>query len=470
MLLLVGLPLVFELGVTGVLLTLLHESEKDSAQARHAREVIAQDLVLQQLIVDCLSSIGQYFFIGSEPTKEKYREAIAQIPVEFDKLSLLLAGDPVRLEQSKKIEGITADAIKMQGDALDAWQNGNRSAAFLMMPDFKKKLDVLTEAMDRLVEIDRSAEFGKRESEVRLKGLLTGAIVIGVIGNVLLSVLLAIAFDRSTTRRLQVLMRNIGALSERKPLAGAVGGDDEVGELDAVFHKMAADLKQLERTKAEFVAMVSHDLRAPLSSILMSAEMWADGYYGGVTEQQRESAVQTCANAQRLINLVNTLLDLEKIETGQLRLDRTEVSANTVLLQSAQSVEALAAQRHLTVKINACDEMLLLDSERIVQVLVNLLSNGIKFSPDGASIALTAVAQEDDVVFSVADQGRGIPNVDCEKIFERFYQVSDEDRKNERGIGLGLAICKKIVEEHGGRIGVESEEGRGSRFWFTIPR
>lgn len=469
-LILVGLPLVFELCVTGVLFYLLSQAEKESSQARHAQEVIAQDIVLQQLVLDCSNSIGQYLFQETEEARTQYRQAIKRIPVEFDKLSLLLANDPVRLKQSKQIEGITADVINLQAKALDAWKEGNHAASFFIMAQFKLKWDHLMEMMGKLVESDRTANLHNQKTEAQLRDMVKIAIALGVMGNVFLSVSLAVLFDRGTTQRLKVLMSNIRAFSERKPLAQAVGGDDEVGELDAVFHKMANELRRLEQAKEEFIAMVSHDLRTPLTSILMAVELWAKGGFGKPTDEELSTATGASANARRLINLVNTLLDLEKMENEQLRLDRAEVSADSVLEQSAQTVRAIAEGRGLTLNVKGCDEILLVDAERIVQVLVNLISNAIKFSPSGSAITLSAGVDGDDVLFSVTDQGRGIPASDCQKVFDRFYQVSADDGKQERGLGLGLAICKKIVEEHGGRIGVESEEGQGSRFWFTIPR
>lgn len=466
-----GLPLIFELCFTGTLLTLLNQAERESRQALHAREVIAQDLILQQLMVDCSSSIGQYLFLDSEETKRKYQATLLRVPIEFQKLSLLLADDPKRLKQSKKVEKITQDMIRMQGVAIDSWKNGNHTAAFILMTKFKVKWDLLMELMDRLVEIDRSADLSKRRAEENIRQLVKVAIAFGVLGNIALSIFLAISFDRSTTQRLRILMNNINALSERKPLAPAVGGNDEVGELDAVFHKMVQDLRQLERTKEEFVAMVSHDLRTPLTSIMLTAEQWAEGVYGKPSEKGLITAQRTCANAKRLINLVNTLLDLEKMENEKLRLSLSEIAAGTILEQAGESVRAIAEQNNLKLDIQPCDTLLLVDAERIIEVLVNFLSNAIKFSPQGTTITISAKAQgNEDVLFSVSDQGRGISAADCQKIFNRFYQIQADDGKQKRGFGLGLAICKKIIEEHGGKIGVTSEEGKGSSFWFTIPQ
>lgn len=464
---LVAVPLAFELIVTGALLTLLHQSEAESKHLRHARAVIAQDLILQQLIVDCTNAIGYSLFLGTEDAKVRYRDSISKIPVEFDRMAALLADDPARLQKCLEIEGIAADAIKLQGEALDAWQGGSHLRAFQLVPQWKVKWDNLTTLMRQLVDMDRSAESNEQASEVRLRAMLSGVVVAGVLGAIALSVSLAVAFQNSTNRRLRVLMDNIHSLSQRQPLAPEVGGHDEIAELDSVFHRMVADLKRLERTKEEFLAMVSHDLRTPLTSILLSTQMWADNQFGEKTQEESRTASQTCENAQRLLNLVNTLLDMEKIESGNLHLLRSEASVGDVLSKSVQSVNSLAESRDLKIVTQSCDEVLLLDIERIVQVLVNLLSNAIKFSPAGSTVSISATIQEDDVMFAVADQGPGISSDDRLRVFDRFYQAPAD---KGQGTGLGLAICKKIIEAHGGQIGVESTPGNGSRFWFIIGR
>ncbi|MBX9685238.1 MAG: CHASE3 domain-containing protein [Candidatus Obscuribacterales bacterium] len=470
-LLLVALPLAFEFAFCLLLFSLVDQSEKESRQARHARELIAQDMVMQQLIVDCSSSIGYFFFVGTDQALEKYRDSVRRVPIEFKKLSDLLAAYPERLEQSRRIEGFAADLIQLQDEGIQSWRSGDRAAAFLKMSSFKNKWTRLIELMDKLVEADRSQEKGNRKSEKDLRALIKTATAAGIFGNVLICILLALAFDRSTTRRLNVLMENVKALSERKPLAEPVAGADEIAALDAVFHEMAGRLKELERTKEEFVSMVSHDLRSPLTSILMSTESWAEGVYGEVSQAGKKTALETSANVQRLINLVNTLLDFEKIEAGKLRLNCTELPVSVLLEQAEQAVRSLAESRKLKLEIvESSEEIMLLDRDRIVEVLVNLLSNAIKFSPLGGKVSLSAKIQGDDLLFAVEDHGAGIAAADLEKIFDRFYQVKKVNAESDRGFGLGLSICKKIIDEHGGRIGVNSEEGRGSCFWFTLPR
>ena len=227
--------------------------------------------------------------------------------------------------------------------------------------------------------------------------------------------------------------------------------------------------KQLENAKQEFVAMLSHDLRSPLGSIGATFELVENGAYGPTNPKMDVMIKRALQSVRRLISLIGELLDLEKIEAGEMELNLDVVPVSRVIDQAVNAVSASAESAKLTLRSWSGDLTMYADEDRIVRVLINLLSNAIKYSPPGKSISIDVKLLDEGVEISVTDRGNGIPADYLDKVFERYKQVSRYDHSVKRGSGLGLSICKAIVEAHGGVIGVKSVVGRGSTFWFTVP-
>jgi PAS domain S-box-containing protein len=227
---------------------------------------------------------------------------------------------------------------------------------------------------------------------------------------------------------------------------------------------------EIERLKREFVAMVSHDLRTPLTSLQSTLALINAGALGQLTERGQRMAKRAEGESVRLINLIGDLLFIEKMESGKFDIHLEDVDLSDVLLQSVEAVQKDAQAREVVIETPATEAHVSADPDRLVQVLVNLLSNAIKFSPEKGVVALSVKESEDWVELRVADHGRGIPPEYRDIIFERFAQVEASDSREKGGTGLGLPICKLIVEGHRGRIGVESTNGHGSTFWFRIPK
>ncbi len=231
-----------------------------------------------------------------------------------------------------------------------------------------------------------------------------------------------------------------------------------------------SDRRAVEQAKKEFISTVSHELRTPLTSIRGALRLLSSGVMGEVDPEVRRMIDMAERNSNRLLSLINDLLDLERLEGARMALQIEEVPLEVILRKSAESVAPVALQEKVEIDVSSTGEIVRVDEYRIIQVVVNLLSNAIKFSPPGSSVQVTAQAAGSDVEVRVTDRGRGIPANARNAIFERFRQVDASDSKAKGGAGLGLAICRAIVEQHGGTIGVDSEEGRGSSFWFLVPR
>jgi len=243
----------------------------------------------------------------------------------------------------------------------------------------------------------------------------------------------------------------------------------EDDQLFCVAHDVT-ERKELERLKQEVVAMVSHDLRSPLTSILMTIDLLEGGAFGELNEKGVKRVARVKSSVATLIELTNDLLDLEKIEAGMFELDKKRVSTTEILTKATSLLTDVAQERDIKLESSSAETELVADYQRTVRVLTNLLSNAIKFSNAGDTIDVKAFENDNTVRFEVIDRGRGIPEGEVQRVFERYRQVDKRDATEKQGSGLGLAICKALVEAHGGTIGVTSKVGEGSCFWLELPK
>jgi signal transduction histidine kinase/DNA-binding response OmpR family regulator len=229
--------------------------------------------------------------------------------------------------------------------------------------------------------------------------------------------------------------------------------------------------KSLDRLKSEFVAVVSHEIRTPLTSVKGAVELLSDDRYFRNTEQQAKLLTIAHANAERLLVLINDILDFSKLESASLPMNLERQRLEPVVHQGAHNLRTMMEERRIHLEIVLAPDLpdLLIDSSRVAQVLTNLLSNATKFSPVGGRIEISAEVWEDGVRVGVRDHGEGIAPLDLPKLFRKFSQVDSSATRKAGGTGLGLVISKGIVEQHGGKIWVESTPGEGSTFYFTLP-
>ncbi|MBW4554294.1 MAG: GAF domain-containing protein [Aphanocapsa sp. GSE-SYN-MK-11-07L] len=230
-----------------------------------------------------------------------------------------------------------------------------------------------------------------------------------------------------------------------------------------------SDRKAIERMKDEFIAVVSHELRTPLTSLHSALKILATRRLGTLSADGQQMLEIADENTERLVRLVNNVLDLQRIESGEVKMEKRAYSAADLMVQAIEAMQPMAQQHEVSLETQPVNIQIWVDSDYIVQALTNLLSNAIKFSPPGGTVRLTAQVEKAHALFSVHDQGQGIPTDKLESIFERFQQVDSSDSRKKGGTGLGLAICRKIIEQHDGKIWVESAIGKGSTFAFTLP-
>jgi signal transduction histidine kinase len=237
-------------------------------------------------------------------------------------------------------------------------------------------------------------------------------------------------------------------------------------ELEVANRELAA----ASQHKSEFLANMSHELRTPLNAIIGFSEVLSEKMFGELNEKQEEYSKDIQASGQHLLSLINDILDLSKIEAGRMELELTDFHLPTALDSALTLVRERAGRRAIALHLSVDEQLgqVQADERKIRQVVLNLLSNAIKFTPEGGRVEVAAVPKDGVVEVTVSDAGVGIAPEDLEAIFEEFRQVGTADKKAE-GTGLGLTLCRKFIELHGGKIWVRSALGAGSTFTFTIP-
>jgi signal transduction histidine kinase len=222
--------------------------------------------------------------------------------------------------------------------------------------------------------------------------------------------------------------------------------------------------------KQSFMAMVSHDLRTPVSANLLTLDLLkSDSAIGNLTDRGRTLVERSIASNNRLMFLINDLLELERLDSGQLTLDMELVTFNDLIDETLPGVEMLAKAKDIAIEKDDSDRFIYCESARIVQVLVNLIGNAVKFSPSGKKVFLKYAEGGGYSRISVSDEGPGINKDSISSIFDKFTQVKEASGAHKQGFGLGLEICKKLVELHGGSITVSSELGVGTTFEISLP-
>jgi signal transduction histidine kinase len=253
--------------------------------------------------------------------------------------------------------------------------------------------------------------------------------------------------------------------------------DDEISELGNAFNLTTAALgrlekerKEIDNAKTEFLSITSHELRSPMTPMKAQLQMLQEGYFGKLNKKQKESLDIITRNSDRLDNIIVDFLEISRIEAARLKFNFKETDITQIIDETTKFMEGFAKEKNIKLVVNI-DKIpkIEADPDRLSQVLRNLIGNAIKFSEENTKIEIDAKLQKNHILFSVRDYGCGLTDENQIRIFEPFYQVENSSRRKHGGTGLGLAICRGIVEAQKGKIWVESKEGKGSKFFFTVP-
>ena len=375
-------------------------------------------------------------------------------------------------QKSARLSAVIAEIIQRDRDAaLGGAPTSFRYRAEQLAIDVKELASVLANATaaktDELIAQSKSAYGSSRNLFI---GVAAGAIALALLLGFALSWSLIGPIQRIDARLAAIASGNFSEHVDvvNRDELGALGAN--VNRMNDELSRLYRELEEASRHKSEFLANMSHELRTPLNAIIGFSQVLRERMFGEVNEKQAEYLDDILSSGNHLLSLINDVLDLSKVEAGQVELEVESFSLRDALERGVVMVREQAAREGVEIALAADPEVDVVagDERRIRQVIFNLLSNAVKFTPTGGAVHVSAAPVDGEVRVSVADTGPGLAPGDHERIFEEFQQT-DAGIEQGEGTGLGLALSKRLVELHGGRIWVDSELGEGSTFVFTLP-
>ena len=357
-------------------------------------------------------------------------------------------------------------------DELKYLKTGSHSSPSGFNREREKSTNSIIEEIEKLETYTRQNTTDKitRLHEI---GIKWRRMTIGMTGAFLIfGIVISLLINRSITHPLSLLERKTKEIGK-----GNFKGDltlftpPELADLAGAFNLMCHKLNELDKMKADFFSSIAHELRTPLSTIKMGTSLLKIGAEGPITEGQRDILVLFEKESNRLIGLVNSLLDLAKMEAGMMLFNLEPENISPLIYQAAEEIGPLIEAKKINLEVRVTEGLpiLKIDSDRILQVLRNIIGNAVKFTPEGGRIKIYARDVDHRVEVSVADTGPGISTGDLITIFEKYQQTTTGRSNLVVGTGLGLAIAKQVITHHGGKIWAESELGHGSTFIFVLP-
>jgi signal transduction histidine kinase len=475
-----GIPLVCELLFLGALVFNLERLDEAAQREANAKRIIANCQEIRFSLNRYYMLLGAQRFMDTSRMEEKLASFSQNID---DKLALLRAASAGDKESSQIVKEYSANlgrAERLFADAAGSYERGSQRAVLARFVEesefveelfdcFQKTAHCEEQLIRRYEPVVREFQPQSLQNRQRLRDEL---VAIGAL-NTIVVVALFLYYRRHTLQRLRALMTNMSLFSLGRQDLVPVGGDDELAELDGKFRQMAEARDESESMRRSMYAMVSHDLRSPLTSTSLTLSFLLDSDTTQLPDNLSRKLQTINSEVNRLFRLSSSFLDMEKLEEGQFQLELTEIDATSLL---KQALDAIAGQSNakkvlIETRIEPPELLLKCDVDRTIQVLVNLLSNAVKYTPAQSTItvAVKTVCHEGSlpmIRFSITDQGKGISADNMDRLFTKYSQL---EGSMAGGSGLGLFICKQLVEAHGGRVGADNVGDSGSCFWFELP-
>jgi len=419
------------------------------SQIRYEKKyIITQDEAFYsqflRLTSDCDQYLAEVIAIADAPQTKGFlnhaKEAYQTYQLLFDKeVKLLKSGHRYSEESNKQEKDRIANAIITELD---------KSKAYTEQNTYDK--------------INTLHEFGA--SVRRMMVIMTGAFLI-------ISLSISLFINRTITQPMAIMKKKTREIAQGNFKGGLdLSSPPEIGDLAEALNLMCNKLQELDKMKADFFSSVSHELRTPLTTINLGIDLLHSGEEGTIPENQRELLDTVQNESKRMIEIVNSLLDLSKMEAGMMTYTFEQKDLTPLVDKTIQEMGPLVQSKKINLQVRLAEKLpsVKMDSERILQVLRNLIGNAMRFTPDEGQVTVSARSVDGGLEVSVADTGPGIPAEDLTSIFEKFKQAGSKTSQI-KGTGLGLAIAKQIITRHGGKIWAKSGPGSGSTFVFVLP-
>lgn len=477
-LLLLGIPLLIQLFTIGWLLFSLARIDDAAVKEANTKRIVYVCQESIGLIGNIVFQLVNPTFIGDRGDPERAKMQVRSFLQKSAELQLLVKDNPKALTLAKRLTRDSKSFMVNLDDLVRSYDSETGKMFFSevlttreFMEQFKVVWERLQQDLNQLIGMYSPVEAEFQPHGVRTREQMRIIILIVLAVNLITVIVLAFSVNKNILSRLQLLMQNMESFSRAKQDFVPLKGSDELSELNSAFKRVADERDKLDELRRSLQAMISHDIRSPLAGIMVSMEFILDSFHETLVPTVANQLTRAVSELRRLSRLVRTLLDIEKMETGHLDLNIEHHYCMDLIQPAVSAVQSLAERKNTTIKILA-DEMLELDcdADRTVQVLVNLLSNAIKFAPPGSSISVAVERLPNgSLQFQVKDEGPGIPADNVSKLFAKFSQLDQPESIKKQGSGLGLFICRLLVEAHKGELGYSPVKPTGACFWFNLP-
>lgn len=465
-LLLVGWPLVAQILLVGSLAILLQQANEQLEKQTIGRKITEEaQLTIQEtadaaiLVLACRSD---------KDITPLYRKQEETINNAMRALQRSCSGDPARSQESLQIAKQVSAISRMQLDLIEESRLQEPKTDIIKQARYADHWRILSEHVGNLVAHEEKLEADGTKSLSMISKSLDRIIVLGVSMNVISAAALALFLTKNITSRMATVRSNAERILSQEELLPRINGADEISDLDSAFHEAARQLSQEQHLKQRLLVLSREELRSPLETMRNAMSALLEQRFGALPEKTIKRITRAQSAMERLVALIDDILDIEKMDAGKFILNLSNVSIRTLVIRAETCVRPLAETKQITIKTSVEEQVVLVDPERVIQVIVNLLSNAIKFSPSHSTVTVSGHGVGEQVLLSVEDCGQGIAPELIDKIFDRFSVASDRT-SNPEGTGLGLSISKAIVEQHGGTIAVQSVPNHGTKIQFNLP-
>lgn len=479
---LLSVPLLVEIGLIVILLNQNAGIDQETRQVLKSKQLIQSVYLIQAAYLDAVGSLNKF-----ENTRNGHY--LFDCSVSLNRIRILLKNVKEAAASNQMEYDVTVG--KLQALATETYKT--------LLP-FINRSDIETINRKRLKEMEHAREYvtsvmsdfarlsnalaqwqwqKERDSEERqqeMRDQIRVTLLFGLMLKVLIVLVLAAWMKKHLFGRLNTIMDNAKRIGMEMPLLARVPIQDEIGELDSVLHLVSNVLaegrekeRQTEKIKEEFYAMVTHDLRAPLTGVVAAVSLVREGHKGEISYDAKKTLELANVNIMRVSQLVDDFLDLRKLDAKSFELEFRNFQAEDLINECVESMTPHAQTKGINIIVEAGSVNVKADRFNLSRVIMNLITNAITHSPRNGEITvkLSTIENEKHIRVGIGDQGPGIPAGQKEYVFQSFKQLPGQP--GQQGTGLGLAISKLIVEQHGGKIGVEDNQPKGSTFWFTIP-
>lgn len=473
--LLLALPLLSQLAFCGLIVQTMNQTERAGQRETQAKQVLACCQSLRETLIRYISTIGARRFTDQATARQIRRITDEKSRQKLVLLRELLQDDKPAsaiLDRYAKEFASFSDLISDYSESHFA-QGSPYLARFIGEGEYLEELmstfnrlgaaeKAISARYEPVVEELRPASIAGRE---RLRQLLIATVIF----NSMLVAVLAFVFNRSIAGRLQLLIKNIQSFASGEVSLSPLGGHDELTELDDRFRDMANARLELEELRQAMYGMVSHDLRGPLTTIEIQLELMGKEAGGYAEDNVRKTNQLIASEVNRLIRLCNSFLDFQQLERHNLNLNLALVPADSIVSQAVMAVSASARFKTIELKTSVAPCQIYCDGDRVVQVLVNLLINAVKFSKRGQAIDINVLPVDGYIRIEVVDRGRPIPEALRSKLFQPYSRLGQPENVENVGTGLGLYLSRMLTEAQGGKVGL-ADKGSGEKcFWLELP-